>query len=987
MPAARRSAIARGLSATDPKPLPVSDSEIEPSPAPIRSGWSVRAHLVALSAGLVLPVLAFAGFLLWQIASTERTRLEEEASDIARSVALAVDREFTGLLASLDVLSTSAYLKADDLAGFAEQASELARRQNIVPVLSDVSGQQLVNARLPFGSALPKTNLPWDERAIAAGRPYITDLFTGQISAAPIFAVTTSILRDGRPRYVLNFSLSPERLQRVIADADIAPAYTVAIVDKAGLIMARSVLADQFVGKPASADLRENTKGLQGSWSGMTVDGTTVFGAYSRSRLSDFRAAVGIRYEDLNRPLWRSLSLFLAVGLLLGALSVLLAWYLGRRIARPIAALAGHSAAVGRGEVVAPLASSLAEANLVSGELAAASAIRQERERDLSEANEEIQRFAYIVSHDLRSPLVNIMGFTSELEALRQDIFDRLASLRPPEDRAKDDDLGRDVDEALGFIKASIGKMDRLINAILRLSREGRREFKPERVDMDSLAAGIKASITHQADAAGATIEIGKLPAVQSDRLALEQIFSNLVDNALKYLRRDVPGHVEFTGRATAGGVVYAVRDNGRGIDERDKERVFDLFRRSGVQDRPGEGIGLAHVRALVRRLGGTITLTSELGRGSTFTVTLPRRWVGGGQGRRDDDVRDDHHGGGRRRSRPPDREEHPPRRRDERGPALRGWDERARIPARPRQVRQCQRRTGHAHPARPQPPGHDRRRHPEGRQGERTPEADPRGRAHDHRRPARDPALLRPRLQRLHHQARQLRGLRQRDPAARALLLRDPGPGRGMSEASLRVLYIDDDPGLARLVQKSLERRGYVVDVAHDGPSGIAKLAVAAVDVVALDQYMRQKKEAALMRMLVEMDIPVDSEGNVRYGDCVFAICRHQHGLDLESSVQACRFLRLTKERDPTLLMDSFKVHHALAVRKIIRLLKRKRENRVKRAAAAAAAGGSPSHGASISSNDLTARLGDQTNDPVAAPDASHSPLVRNLAPGTIGQ
>ena len=114
-----------------------------------------------------------------------------------------------------------------------------------------------------------------------------------------------------------------------------------------------------------------------------------------------------------------------------------------------------------------------------------------------------------------------------------------------------------------------------------------------------------------------------------SDRLALEQIFANLVDNALKYLRKGVPGRVEISGRRTADGLGYTVRDNGRGIDARDLERIFDLFRRSGVQDRPGEGIGLAHVRALVRRLGGTISLTSEPGQGSTFTVTLPARWAG----------------------------------------------------------------------------------------------------------------------------------------------------------------------------------------------------------------------------------------------------------------------------------------------------------------------------------------------------------------------
>jgi signal transduction histidine kinase len=137
-----------------------------------------------------------------------------------------------------------------------------------------------------------------------------------------------------------------------------------------------------------------------------------------------------------------------------------------------------------------PLASGLREANLVGAELASASVQLRERETELVEANEEIQRFAYIVSHDLRSPLVNIMGFTSELEALRADLFRRLETLTAEADEAEregDQRLGQDFDEAIDFIKASIGKMDRLINAILRLSREGRREFKPERVDMGAL--------------------------------------------------------------------------------------------------------------------------------------------------------------------------------------------------------------------------------------------------------------------------------------------------------------------------------------------------------------------------------------------------------------------------------------------------------------------------------------------------------------------
>src|SRR6267378_210004 len=266
------------------------------------------------------------------------------------------------------------------------------------------------------------------------------------------------------------------------------------------------------------------------------------------------------------------------------------------------------------------------------------------RTADLREANNEIQRFAYIVSHDLRSPLVNIMGFTSELEELRGDIFKRIAALgraaasaspapiaageNEPVLEGEDQQLSQNFAEALGFIKSSIAKMDRLISAILNLTREGRREFEPVRIDTRELIAGIVATVAHQAAEADAQIRIEPLPDIVSDRLALEQIFSNLIDNALKYLRPGVPGDITVRGRTKLGFAIFEIADNGRGIDPKDHQRIFDLFRRAGTQDKPGQGIGLAHVRTLVRRLGGTMSVASELHSGSTFTITLPLKWA-----------------------------------------------------------------------------------------------------------------------------------------------------------------------------------------------------------------------------------------------------------------------------------------------------------------------------------------------------------------------
>jgi signal transduction histidine kinase len=256
---------------------------------------------------------------------------------------------------------------------------------------------------------------------------------------------------------------------------------------------------------------------------------------------------------------------------------------------------------------------------------------RKKLDQRLREANEEIQRFTYIVSHDLRSPLVNIMGFASEIDVWQKQIFARLGVLRAQvgseQDGESDEALRSDVEEALSFIKSSVAKMDRLIGALLKLSREGQRQFQPQSIDMSKLLRSTLEALAYQAQAVNAKISIGELPTITSDRLPLEQVFSNLMDNAVKYLRAGVPGSIEVGAVEADGVITYEVRDNGRGIAARDRERIFDLFRRSGIQDQPGDGIGLAHARTLVRGLGGTINVESEPGRGTVFKVTLPRRW------------------------------------------------------------------------------------------------------------------------------------------------------------------------------------------------------------------------------------------------------------------------------------------------------------------------------------------------------------------------
>jgi signal transduction histidine kinase len=254
------------------------------------------------------------------------------------------------------------------------------------------------------------------------------------------------------------------------------------------------------------------------------------------------------------------------------------------------------------------------------------------RTAELQRANQEIQRFAYIVSHDLRSPLVNVLGFTSELDEARKTIRHHLAALYERHPALRDEAawlaVDEDLPEALGFIRTSTEKMDRLINSILQLSRQGRRQLVPEILDMDAVAEGVIATLHQRAQDAGAAVLARPLPELENDRIAVEQILSNLVENAIKYLKPGRAGEIRIEGRRSGRMVEIDVIDNGRGIAEQDHERIFELFRRSGMQDQPGEGIGLANVRALAYRLGGLIEVQSELDRGSRFRLSLPARFI-----------------------------------------------------------------------------------------------------------------------------------------------------------------------------------------------------------------------------------------------------------------------------------------------------------------------------------------------------------------------
>lgn len=252
-----------------------------------------------------------------------------------------------------------------------------------------------------------------------------------------------------------------------------------------------------------------------------------------------------------------------------------------------------------------------------------------ERDRlmiELQKKNKELESIVYVASHDLRSPLINVQGFSRKLAKNCEEI-DRIitnSGYNGAESANLHVILHESIPKSLGFIIGSIEKMDTLLSGLLRLSRLGRAALCYETLDIRAIMAKIEASLTFQIEAAGARIEYGDLVPCVSDAVQLNQVFSNLLDNAVKYRSPDRQPVVRVYSTTGPEGISYVFEDNGIGISNDHLEGIWEIFHRVSNNEVAGEGLGLTMARRIIDRLGGSIAVQSEPGVGSRFTVTLP---------------------------------------------------------------------------------------------------------------------------------------------------------------------------------------------------------------------------------------------------------------------------------------------------------------------------------------------------------------------------
>jgi|GEM_PF-2856193 len=230
--------------------------------------------------------------------------------------------------------------------------------------------------------------------------------------------------------------------------------------------------------------------------------------------------------------------------------------------------------------------------------------LRKQREKELEEVNKELDHFISVASHDLKEPLRTISNYSSLLKR------------RINEENEK---------ELLGFIEDGASRMYNLLNDLLQYSRSGNKTIEHEVVDLNILFGVVKTNLEAQIKASNAIIECNELPSLVGQQFLYLQIIQNLMTNAIKYQPKGQQPHLIVNAKVFDNKHVISFKDNGIGIDGKDLKTIFEPFKRlQNRADYEGSGIGLATVKRLVERLNGEISVVSEVGKGSSFTLIFP---------------------------------------------------------------------------------------------------------------------------------------------------------------------------------------------------------------------------------------------------------------------------------------------------------------------------------------------------------------------------
>ncbi len=251
---------------------------------------------------------------------------------------------------------------------------------------------------------------------------------------------------------------------------------------------------------------------------------------------------------------------------------------------------------------------------------------RQRLHEEVHEKNQDLEQIIFVASHDLRSPLVNIQGFSKEIEYSLKELnaICSKITINSTDKKRISTIIDCDVTDSLKYIQKSIKKMDSILYGLLKLSRMERAVLNIVNLNISNLISDVLHDFEFILKEKKINIEVGRLPKCKGDPLQINQVFSNLINNSIKYSHPERQGFIKITGRKKDQKVIYCIEDNGIGISEKNLNRIFEIFCRIHPDISHGEGLGLNIVKKILYRHGGKIWVESIKDKGSKFYISMP---------------------------------------------------------------------------------------------------------------------------------------------------------------------------------------------------------------------------------------------------------------------------------------------------------------------------------------------------------------------------
>jgi two-component sensor histidine kinase len=365
--------------------------------------YSLRAHLIVFGAGILIPAMVLAGLLLARSATLERAQLEARLIQVADDLGEDIDRDIARDFTLLQTLATAPSFANEDWPAFHTHAKAALQGKAYV-VLIDSSLRQLVNTYVPYGSQPELTGDPETaQRMIASKQSDVSDLFVSLVTEKPVFNVNIPILRNGEVRYILHLGQFADDLVGIMRGQRLGPEWTAVILDRKGVVLARSRDQERFVGRTYPQFASDVKIAARGVIKGTNLDGEQVLRAVVRSKQSGWFVTAGIPLAMAEAPLRRSLWQWGASFALTLALATGLAWLFARAMDKPMEHASRAAAGLGRNEPIVPLRSSLAEANTITAALEGASA-------ELAQRSEHQRLLLNELSHRVKNVLAVVQA-------------------------------------------------------------------------------------------------------------------------------------------------------------------------------------------------------------------------------------------------------------------------------------------------------------------------------------------------------------------------------------------------------------------------------------------------------------------------------------------------------------------------------------------------------------------------------------------------